>query len=330
MKKTSVFLIGVCAFLMLMTSHPDCTAQELHLYGGAIRQSDAGSHSNTWVLEYKQELAKNWVASFSWLNEGHFEHHHRDGHSVQIWARTDPLWNDIVLAAGIGPYRYFDTQVAHEEHSYVDSHGWGAVLSFSATCPLYDRWLFSLRANFIKSDRSIDTASVLAGIGYRLEPSPPRAESAGISRSGLKRQNEITAYVGQVVVNSGESESDTAWSIEYRRNFGRYINWSIGWLDEGNPGPIHRRGLASELWLAESFFDNRLTLAVGAGPYVMIDKQKNSEFEDDEAYHIAGIVTMSGAYEFHPPWVVRVVWHRTVTSHNRDTDIILGGLGIRF
>jgi hypothetical protein len=314
---------AVCLLLNLATA---CAAQEIHLYGGAIWERDERDTSYVWTLEYKYDLAKHWTVSFSWLNEGHFDHHHRDGHTLQLWWRTNPLWKGIVLAAGIGPYRYFDTKVAHQEHSYVDSHGWGGVLSFTVDCPLHDRWLFSLRTNNIRTDRSIDTFSVMAGIGYRFDKPGPAAGS----NNGTDRVNEITAYIGQVVVNSGESEKDTAWSLEYRRNLGRYIDWSVGWLQESDPGPINRYGLNTQLWLAGSFLDDRLLLSVGAGPYLMVDKKKRSDNREDHDVRPAGIVTMSGAYEFRPSWVARVAWHRTVTDYNRDTDIILGGIGKRF
>lgn len=312
----------VCLFLSLAAA---CAAQEVYLYGGTIWEREEQDTSYTWMLEYKHSPAKNWAVSFSWLNEGHFDQHHRDGHALQFWWRTNPLWKDVVLA-GIGPYRYFDTKVAHQEHSYVDSHGWGGILSFTADYPLYDGWLLSLRTNYIRTDRSIDTFSVITGIGYRFDKPGP---SAG-PKTGPNRMNEITAYIGRVVVNSGESEKDMAWSLEYRRNLARYIDWSFGWLQENNPGPVNRYGLITELWLADSFLNDRLFLSVGAGPYLMVDRNKRSGNQEDNDARVAGIVTMTGAYELSPPWVVRIAWHRTITDYNRDTDIILGGIGRRF
>ncbi len=319
-------IVIICVAMHL--SNPECLAQELYLYGGYNVERDNRDRTYSWAIEYKQLFAKNWAVSFFWLNEGHFEHHHRDGHALQIWGRTDPLWRGIVLAAGIGPYRYFDTRMAHQEHSYVDSHGWGAVLSLSASVPIYDRWLFSLRSNYIRTDRSIDTFSLMAGIGYQLEPSPP--EKSGGNLRGAGKKNEITLSAGQVVVNSGESESDRAWSLEYRRQFARHFGWSIGWLAENNPGPLHRSGVISEIWLTDSFFGDRLSLSLGTGPYLMVDRQKRDMNEEDKRPRFAAIVTMSGAYEFCPPWVLRISWHRTVTDYNKDTDIFLAGIGVRF
>ena len=43
-----------------------------------------------------------------------------------------------------------------------------------------------------------------------------------------------------------------------------------------------------------------------------------------------GIVTLTTSYRFHPHWGVRASWNRIVTNYNRDTDVILGGIGYRF
>jgi len=46
--------------------------------------------------------------------------------------------------------------------------------------------------------------------------------------------------------------------------------------------------------------------------------------------NLAGIVTLTGSYRIHRHWDVRTSWNRIVTDYNRDTDIILGGVGYRF
>jgi len=88
--------------------------------------------------------------------------------------------------------------------------------------------------------------------------------------------------------------------------------------------------MISELWLTNSFFGDRLFFSLGARPYLMVDRQKRDMNEEDERPRFAGIITMSGAYEFCPPWVVRISWHRAVTGYNKDTDIFLAGIGVRF
>jgi len=152
-----------------MRNDQEVLAQEIHLRGGGVQERDTRDRSYSWAVQYLHGLNEHWAVSFSWLNEGHFEHHHRDGHTLQLWVRTRPLGGRVVLAAGIGPYRYYDTQLAEEGISYVDSHGWGAIASLSATWQMDNRWLFSIQSNMIETSRSPDTFSVLAGIGYQLE-----------------------------------------------------------------------------------------------------------------------------------------------------------------
>jgi hypothetical protein len=86
------------------------------------------------------------------------------------------------------------------------------------------------------------------------------------------------------------------------------IDWTIGWLNEGNPGPIRRYGLITQLWLVRPFFEDRLTLAlgVGTGPYVARDEYRKPESGGDDEPTVAGLVTLSAAYQFRPPWSIRI------------------------
>jgi len=325
-----VFSVLALLFIPIMENH-EIFAQELHLLGGVVQENDSRDRSYSWAVKYLHGLNEHWAVSLSWLNEGHFEHHHRDGHVLQLWVRTRSLGERVVLAAGIGPYRYFDTQLAEEGVSYVDSHGWGAIASLSATWQMDNRWLFSIQSNLIETSRSLDTFSVLAGIGYQLEvphsayqpvPASPKAEETA--------HNEITFFGGQTIVNSRDSENSTALMVEYRRSLGRHFDWSVGYLNEGNPGPIKRKGMLTQLWLVRPFFDDRLTLGIGSGPYIPIDKRRKPEFGKDDDPTVAGMITMSAAYQIRPPWLIRISWNRIVTNYDRDTDVLLGGIGVHF
>jgi hypothetical protein len=194
-----------------------------------------------------------------------------------------------------------------------------------------DRWLFSVQSNFIETSRSLNTFSVLAGIGYQLEaPRPPDHTSARSPGTEGGTKNEITLFGGQTIVNSRDSENATALMVEYRQSLGHYFEWTLGWLDEGNPGPIRRDGLLTQLWLVQPFLeDRRLSLGVGAGPYVALDKHRKTGYEGDDET-VAGMITISAAYQFRPPWVARISWNRTVTNYDRDTDVLLGGIGFCF
>jgi hypothetical protein len=327
-------VISFFAFGLLFTAgwnDQEVLAQEIHLLGGIVQERDSRDRSSSWAVQYLHNLNEHWGVSLMWLNEGHFEHHHRDGHALQLWARTKPLGGRVVLAAGIGPYRYYDTKLAQQGASYVDSHGWGAIASLSATWQMDNRWLFSVQSNLIETSRSLDTFSVLAGIGYQLEaPHSPNQSPPSASKTENATPNEITLFGGETIVNSRDSENATALMVEYRRSLGRYFDWTVGWLYEGDPGPIKRNGMLTQLWLVRPFFEDRLTLGVGAGPYVPVDKRRKPESGKGDDPTVAGMITLSAAYKFRPPWLIRISWNRIATNYDRDTDVLLGGIGFRF
>lgn len=146
------------------------------------------------------ELNEHWAVTFSWVNEGHFEDHHRDGTALQLLARIKPLDERLVLAAGIGPYLYYDTEQVLESVFYEDSHGLGMIASLSATWHLDQRWLFLVQSNMIETSQSIDTFSILAGIGYQFE-APQLTDEVPASSHGRENeiQNEITALGGRLL-----------------------------------------------------------------------------------------------------------------------------------
>ncbi|MDA8165035.1 MAG: hypothetical protein M0017_08395 [Desulfobacteraceae bacterium] len=278
--------------------------------------------SYSWQLEYRQGLGEHLAASLSYLNEGHVPAHHRDGYAAQLWAHSPAFAQRLSLAAGIGPYYYFDTtEPQNGGGPYSDEHGWGGIFSLAATWSLESRWLFQMRANWVKTSDSMDTVSALAGIGYQLEPSskgPPPVPSV---RPKKTTGNEVTLFAGQTIMNSFESEHSTALGAEYRRGLWRYVDWTASWLDEGAHRP---NGPVTQLWAVKAFLNDRLALGVGGGVYLAVDHP----FADHSS--LSTIVTLTGSYRFQPPWCLRVSWNRILTDDNRDADVIVGGVGYRF
>lgn len=140
----------------------------------------------------------------------------------------------------------------------------------------------------------------------------------------------MTVFLGATIVNSLESEHGLAQSIEYRRGVGRYVDWTVAWINEGDIRLIRRNGVASQLWLTRAFFNDKFTLGAGAGVYYAIDpfRDRQPAQEGDEA--LAGIVTATSSLRFDRHWLARVSWNRVVTDYSRDSDVILLGLGYRF
>src|SRR5438132_3291198 len=121
-----------CSFLLAAAGA--AMAQDLTVAAGATRTSEPRNTSSGWLVSYSHDLDEILFASLSYQNEGHVPSHHRDGHAVQVWARTRAFAAHLTLAAGVGPYHYFDTAVA-ESHSagFMNAHGWAAMYSLAAT-----------------------------------------------------------------------------------------------------------------------------------------------------------------------------------------------------
>lgn len=319
------------AWTLISMAASQAEAQEFHGLGGLMQHTDTSERSYSWQWEYQEGLAEHFAYSISYLNEGHVTGHHRDGHMAQLWARTNLLDRRLSLAAGIGPFRYFDTRAAKAGASYQNDHGWGGTLSLAATWYTDTRWLFQLRTNFVETAESIDTISTLVGIGYQLEaPAAPGPLATPSPQRQLTTENELTLFLGRTIVNSFNSEHSVATGVEYRRGLWPYVDWTVGWLFEGDSRLTRRNGLTTQLWATRGVLDNHASLGIGAGPYINVDRYRDPVQSDETKRSVSGIVTLTASYRLTPRWLVRTSWNRIVTSYDRDTDVILGGIGYRF
>lgn len=285
-----------------------------------LRSDEPHTHTYGWLLSYSQDLSRHFTASLSYHNEGHLPRHHRDGYAAQLWARTNVLSPQLSLAGGIGPYRYFDTVRTADDLGFVDQHGSGLLLSVAATWRARSTpWLYQLRLDRIVISSSIDTSRVTAGVGYRLERDPPQPADTA-------KRNEVTLFTGRTVINSFESEFATAHSLELRRRFGPLLTGSLAWLDESDAQLLSRRGVVAQVWAEPSFRHERLTLGVGYGPYIAADDRRR----DKNGVFGSGIITLTVSLRFAENWMGRASWNRVMSRYDRDTDVVLLGVGYRF
>jgi hypothetical protein len=316
---------------MLLTASPlSVRAQEFYLLGGLLQNANDGGDSYAWQLEYIEGLGENFGLGVSYLNEGHVPDHHRDGTTVHLWTRTNLLDRKLSLAAGVGPYYYYDTLPAKAGTSYQNDHGWGAIFSSAVTWYTDSRWLFQLRANAAANFTTFNSLSVLLGVGYQLEAPrvPGPVDKAPLQDLEMKR-NEFTILSGRTIVNSLESQQSFALAAEYRRRVWRYVDWTAGWLYEGDTRLFRRHGLASQFWGIREFFDDRFSVGIGGGAYFPVSMREAGRRAGIDR-SVCGIVTMTSSYRFLPQWDVRASWNRIITDYNNDTDVILGGIGYRF
>lgn len=304
-------------------------AQEIIVYGGASGHTRTDSTSYTWGVEYLQGLGEQAAFSVSWLNEGHLPDHHRDGQCVQLWGRSAFFNRRLSLAAGLGPYLYYDTVPAAVGRTR-NTRGLAAIASLTATWYRGDRWLIQLRSNFIETQASIDTASLALGIGYQLDPPPaPGPLPKAPSQVNQTTSNEISLLIGRTIVNDSRTPSAAAVAFEYRRGLGRYVDWTVGWLSEGDDHRTYRNGPLTELWAVRSFFDERLALGAGAGFHLDFFKEDPHPGEE-KITTLAGVTSITAAYRLPAQWLARITWNRIITDYHRDADVFVGGLGYRF
>ena len=303
------------------------SAQDFYMLVG--KDNDTQAHSSyAWQLSYQQKLIPYIDWSFSWINEGHYPTSHRDGPALQLLAHTELLDKHLSLYAGYGAYRYFDTETSKHSTSFKDAHGWGGVGTLAATWRFNSGFLLQARLNHIMTDKKLETTSLQMGLGYQLDKGGRAAKPlSGPDYDELK--NEITAYVGKTIVNSATSQSAHSMGLEYRRELCKYLDGTAGYLYEGNPDIVRRGGLTAQIWPKQEFFGGRLSLGVGFGAYAAVDNRRKDKDAGGNMF-LSGLLTMGVSYRITPHVALRANWNRTITNYNRDTDVMVGGVGYRF
>jgi hypothetical protein len=302
--------------------------------GSFVSSTNQWASGTGWDLSFRKTWAPNFATSLDYLNDAHFPGHHRDGVTGEVWLPISFFSKHVTtISVGGGPFYYLDTAQAANPSGYADNHGWAWLSSVDARVLLLTPGdgtglFFDLRFDHTAPAKSIETNSWAAGFGYR-----------GVSdfdgTSGFRDSDgapdwEITAYAYKTVVNSFSSQTSPAEEVEARWHIWNVFKVSGGWINEGNAQLIRRNGLESEIWAEPSFNSDLWSIGAGIGLYSAIDK-----YMPGPGRHASGII--SAALSFRPLhfWGVealdiRFLWHRIVTDYNRDTDIVLWGMGYRF
>lgn len=297
-------------------------AQSFSVLAGGLRDCDNADQTYTWSLAYQHPVYHGLGLGATWINEGHLPNHHRDGLASQLWLGTKAA--RMSLAVGAGPYYYFDTTQQLGDSREVDSHGWGVVYSAVLSWQLEHRWVHQLRLNRIASTHRAATTSLLYGIGYSF-----RGDE---SDHGDQKQAELLGYqlsalAGVTIANSFSSETSFSKSVELRRTPGGQSEWTLAWLSEGTSGKLHRDGFIAQGWLVRRWHEGNTTLALGAGPYAIVDAFGE---ERQNARHLAGMASLSASQRFAAHWRGRVTFNRVVGTHPFDSDVLLLGTSFEF
>jgi len=301
-------ILVLCLFVSMMVAPATGYSQQLSVLGGPIF-NDGYNTSGSVMAEYSQKIQGPFSFSVSYLNEGHFEGHHRDGFIGQAWIGTN-LSEKLSLRLGVGPYLYCDTTWDRR-----NSHGIGEITSLDLQWSLSNQWVLDLRSSYILISK-MNSIPILVGLGYKFNSSDIRSQQTF-------DRNELSVLLGISIVNNPGENNGFAQSIEYRRNLWSHVDLTLSYLHEGNNDRTKRQGVAAQLWATQKLSD-RISVGIGGGVYEAHDKFRDSYLNSN------GIVSLTGSYRVYNHWLMRISWNRIITSYDKDSDVVLVGLGYKF
>jgi hypothetical protein len=303
------------------------SAQEFSAQGGLLGTGTSAAGTYAWEVQYLQHFGRHFAWSGAWINEGHTSSHHRDGLAAELWAEVPAELGDLSLALGAGAYSFSDTHLLHGD-GFQNVHGWTPIFSLALTYYTHSPWFLRMTGNHISRAASLQTNALLIGGGYQLGWKRTHPSEPAVRR--LRSGGELTAFAGRSIVNSRSSEEAGAVAVEYRKNIGRYSDWTAAFIDEGDPKIIRRLGIATQVWLVDNYRGRRLSLGIGAGPYLIFQRRGPPETDVDYDTSVAALVSPTVSYHFSNHWLTRLTWNRVISRDDRDADVILLGLGYRW
>ncbi len=306
--------------------------QELSVLLGRMEAPGISESSAGWQLDFRYNLARQVAWSASYLNEGHVTNHKRDGVASQLWGRIPLFGSRMSLDLGAGPFYYFDTATL-PDGSFADVHGWAGIYSVSAGYYAKSPWIARFTVNHVKGSGDLDTNTYLLGVGYHLWKE--EAHEAGNlgpetgAEPSKKTGDEVMLFIGRTVVNSLEDQKGVAGGIEFRKGIVDHLDWTLTWLNEGDPEVIRRNGLGSQLWLVDSYLDERLAIGAGGGGYLFVDTKRPPRPGKEGTRDVAYLLSLTAGYRFADRWFARFNWNRVLVDYNTDTDVFVVGAGFR-
>jgi hypothetical protein len=143
---------------------------------------------------------------------------------------------------------------------------------------------------------------------------------------------EDFAALGGLTDTDDHSSASYSWALEYRQHFGSFFDLSLGYLNEGHLPGHHRDGGAAQAWGRVPLWNERLSLAVGAGPYVYFDTLTDDPgaplgYRD---YHGVGVIaTAALSYSLSERWFALLELNEVMASADVGTRTVLLGMGYR-
>jgi hypothetical protein len=129
-------------------------------------------------------------------------------------------------------------------------------------------------------------------------------------------------------------ESTYGWELDYAHGLSDHVYLSLGWLNEGHQLDEHRDGFTAEAWAHADFFDQRLSLAVGAGPYLFFDTSRDEAhpfFAPYENGHgLRPLYSAELTWYVDPSWLAYIRANHIEDGDHVRTTMLLLGFGYSF
>jgi hypothetical protein len=302
-------------------------AQDASLLAGGMRlDQDKDDTSFAVALGYTHHINKYVSVSADYVNEGHPRQHHRDGLGSQLWVHSATPTRGWSVAAGFGPYYYFDTNTGNGTLAdYRNDHGWGQLMSLSAKYHLSSNAYLETRLSHTHGITSHDTTMLLFGAGYELRKLPREIRLQNAERG----DNLLMVLGGRSIVNSLASETATSYGLEYRRTVNPNLEWSLILMSEGKVDAAERKGVSAQVWLLRPFTE-RTVLEMGFGAYAMRDQLDRKDADDERENKVAPIASIGMRYRISDNLRAQLTWSRVITNYERDSDVFMLGAGVAF
>jgi hypothetical protein len=118
------------------------------------------------------------------------------------------------------------------------------------------------------------------------------------------------------------------WSVTYRQGLGEYAAFSFSYINEGHQLNHYRDGLAAQIWGRMPILDQRLSLALGVGPFAYADTKVTPVRNIYENAHGFGIISSGTAtWRGQSPLLLQVHLNYITTQHSFDTLSATFGIG---
>ena len=316
--------------VLLLTTGLPGASQEVSAFMGVLHSNDpdpAIRATYTWQFGYAHQIIPGAGLYLGWLNEGHLTDHHRDGPVIQAWTYLLGRGRPLSLLGGLGAYRWYDTVSAEGGVSHVNQHGICVLGSLMAQYrPAGAHWQTRLQLNATSPIGGRHNLSLLGGVGYIFaEDAPKRAPLRAEIPRAMPR-HEISFLFGKTVLNSLSSETSEAYLVQYRHAFSPHWGLVASYANEGVPGGMRRDGMALQASLAGAYMSGRFLLGFALGPHWARVKEEDSA-DASSSYRVGGRATLGAGWRVSEDLVVRLAWNRNSTHYDRDTDLLMAGLG---